>query len=170
MPRFFMALTLVAAACAESAAAADSPAVLVSEFIYETAAFPSCHASTIAESTLPGRTRPSRPRPGRRQRHAYHQHGLGTLKRAVRELGGRAIDRRTTLGRALADWRAALINDLGGPDTISTQLKIGPYHEPFASRARASRARLGRRENLGGSPSPACGNLAFGGRGRAKAS
>jgi hypothetical protein len=36
-------------------------------------------------------------------------------------LGGRTIDRRTTLGKALAEWRHELIRDLGGPDAISTQ-------------------------------------------------
>jgi hypothetical protein len=39
----------------------------------------------------------------------------------VKELGGRGIDRRTTLGRALAGWRGDLIRDLGGPENISTQ-------------------------------------------------
>lgn len=46
---------------------------------------------------------------------------LRQLKVAVRELGGQAIDRRTSIGKALAQWRAELIQDLGGPDTISTQ-------------------------------------------------
>ncbi len=49
------------------------------------------------------------------------RHGLSTLKRAVRQLGGRTIDRRTGIGKALARWRADLIADLGGPDHISTQ-------------------------------------------------
>lgn len=48
MLRFSVSLIVLAGAC--SLAAADSPAVLVSEFIYETAPFPSCHASTIAET------------------------------------------------------------------------------------------------------------------------
>lgn len=48
-------------------------------------------------------------------------HGLRTLKRAVKTLGGRVIDRRTTLGKALASWRADLIEDLGGPTAVSTQ-------------------------------------------------
>jgi hypothetical protein len=43
------------------------------------------------------------------------------LKRALRELGRQPIDRRTTLGKALQQWRAQLIADLGGPDVISTQ-------------------------------------------------
>lgn len=51
----------------------------------------------------------------------YTKHGLTTLKKAVRVLGGRAIDRRTSLGRALEDWRHSLLNDLGGIDNTSTQ-------------------------------------------------
>ena len=49
------------------------------------------------------------------------KHGLITLKRAVKQLGNRAIDKRTTTGRELAKWRNDLIADLGGQDTISTQ-------------------------------------------------
>ena len=51
----------------------------------------------------------------------YSEHGLTTLKQAVKGLGGRVIDRRTTLGKALRKWRADLIQDLGGKETISTQ-------------------------------------------------
>lgn len=49
------------------------------------------------------------------------KHGLSTLKRAARELGGRTLDGRTSVGRALADWKARLIDDLGGSSAISTQ-------------------------------------------------
>ena len=49
------------------------------------------------------------------------KHGLTTLKQAVKGLGGRVIDRRTTLGKALSRWRLNLIQDLGGEETISTQ-------------------------------------------------
>ena len=49
------------------------------------------------------------------------RHGLHTLKRAVKQLGRRAIDRRTALGKALTQWRQELIADLGGPDLVSTQ-------------------------------------------------
>ena len=41
-------------------------------------------------------------------------HGLTTLKSAVRRLGVRTVDRRTTLGKQLVAWRAAIIEDLGG--------------------------------------------------------
>src|SRR5262245_6482158 len=51
----------------------------------------------------------------------HSRHGLHTLKRAVKELGRRAIDRRTALGKALTHWRQELIADLGGPDIVSTQ-------------------------------------------------
>ncbi len=61
----------------------------------------------MADATSPGS-------PGKR-------HGLTVLRHAVRKLGGRVIDRRTSLGRALARWRAELIDDLGGRDAISTQ-------------------------------------------------
>jgi hypothetical protein len=46
---------------------------------------------------------------------------LKKLKRAIQELGEHAIDRRTTLGKALAQWRTDLVQDLGGPDAVSTQ-------------------------------------------------
>lgn len=46
-------------------------------------------------------------------------HGLTVLKRAINGLGNRLIDKRTVTGRALAQWRADLIADLG--DNISTQ-------------------------------------------------
>lgn len=51
----------------------------------------------------------------------YSKHGLTTLKQAVKGLGGRVIDRRTTLGKTLAKWRGDLIQDLGGKEAISTQ-------------------------------------------------
>jgi hypothetical protein len=51
-----------------------------------------------------------------RQTHAY-----GPLKRAVRVLGTKAVDRRTRVGKALDQWRADLIADLGGLENISTQ-------------------------------------------------
>ena len=49
------------------------------------------------------------------------KHKLNVLKKAVRNLGSRAIDQRTTLGKALAQWRKELIEDLGGPEAVSTQ-------------------------------------------------
>jgi hypothetical protein len=61
------------------------------------------------------------PEPVKKSKHHYTKHGLTTLKKAVRVLGGRAIDRRTAIGRALEDWRQGLLNDLGGIDHTSTQ-------------------------------------------------
>ena len=57
----------------------------------------------------------------RRKPREYSKHGLVTLKQAVKGLGRRVIDRRTTLGRSLAKWRADLVEDLGGEENISTQ-------------------------------------------------
>ncbi len=72
------------------------------------------HATTM----LPGGTGDASalPRTSNRQTH-----GVGLLKRAVKTLGGRTIDRRTSLGKALTQWRADLIQDLGGESAISTQ-------------------------------------------------
>ncbi len=54
-------------------------------------------------------------------RSTPQRHGLTRLKAAIRRLGGRVVDKRTTLGRALAEWRQELIDDLGGTDAVSTQ-------------------------------------------------
>ncbi len=54
-------------------------------------------------------------------RSTSQRHGLTRLKAAVRGLGGRVVDGRTTLGKTLAEWRQDLIQDLGGPDAVSTQ-------------------------------------------------
>ncbi|NGZ11154.1 MAG: hypothetical protein CV088_17535 [Nitrospira sp. LK70] len=59
--------------------------------------------------------------PTKKPKRYYTKHGLTTLKKAVRVLGGRAIDRRTALGRALEDWRQSILQDLGGVDQTSTQ-------------------------------------------------
>lgn len=61
--------------------------------------------------------RPSVKQPARH----YSRHGLWSLKRAVKELGGRVIDKRTTLGKALGQFRTNLVADLGGPTAITTQ-------------------------------------------------
>lgn len=63
--------------------------------------------------------KPSQPCQKNPLSHAIH--GLKTLKRAVKTLGSRVIDRRTTLGKALSKWRSNLIADLGGQDSLSTQ-------------------------------------------------
>jgi len=48
-------------------------------------------------------------------------HGLHSMRTAMKELGSRAIDRRTATGKALAAWQGEIIQDLGGPDALSTQ-------------------------------------------------
>jgi hypothetical protein len=47
-------------------------------------------------------------------------HGMYSLQRAVRERGLDAIDGRSALGRALREYRADLIRDLGGEPNLST--------------------------------------------------
>lgn len=49
------------------------------------------------------------------------KHGAHSLKRAVKTLGNRTIDRRTAVGKALAAWRTDLLADLGGIENVSTQ-------------------------------------------------
>jgi len=63
------------------------------------------------------------PRTPRQDRsRPYTKSGVHTLKRAVLTLGSRALPSKSTaLGRALHEWRVALIADLGGEDTVSTQ-------------------------------------------------
>lgn len=61
--------------------------------------------------------------PSRATRSISQRPGLTRLKAAVRGLGGRVVDRRTTLGKALAEWQQELIQDLGGLDAVSTQEK-----------------------------------------------
>ena len=56
----------------------------------------------------------------------YQKHGLvslrrASLRRAVDALGGRLLDGRSTMAKALSAWRAELVRDLGGADVVSTQ-------------------------------------------------
>ena len=51
----------------------------------------------------------------------YQKHGLSQLKTAVKTLGNRAIDQRTQVGKALAEWQTGIIADLGGYAALSTQ-------------------------------------------------
>jgi len=62
-----------------------------------------------------------RAQPARNGARAYQKSGVYRLKRAVRELGSRVLDRRTSLGKALAEWQSELLADLGGADVVSTQ-------------------------------------------------
>jgi hypothetical protein len=54
-------------------------------------------------------------------KRSYQKHGLTAMKRAIKELGSRAIDRRTMVGRALKEWRTEIVRDLGGDKNISAQ-------------------------------------------------
>jgi hypothetical protein len=56
-------------------------------------------------------------------RRGHQSHGHTALKRAIKTLGSRSIDRRTSLGKALDIWRNELIADLGGESAVSTQQK-----------------------------------------------
>ena len=50
------------------------------------------------------------------------KHGAYTLRKAVQTLGSRALPSKSTaLGRALHEWRAGLVADLGGDAAVSTQ-------------------------------------------------
>ena len=59
--------------------------------------------------------------PKQKAMREYRKTGLFTLKRALIDLGSRAIDGRSSVGVALRKWKADLIQDLGGADLISTQ-------------------------------------------------
>lgn len=65
---------------------------------------------------------PSMPTESSRKPNKRHTtHGLTLAKRALKEHGTRALDRRTSLSKALDRWRDDLIADLGGPQQVSTQ-------------------------------------------------
>jgi hypothetical protein len=64
------------------------------------------------------------PLPGREPKRTYSKHGLNTLKQSVKTLGNRALDQRTTVAKSLIHWRAELIRDLGGPETVSKQQAV----------------------------------------------
>jgi hypothetical protein len=59
----------------------------------------------------------------RRRPRTYSEHGLTTMKSTLKRLGGRVIDGRTTLGKALASWRSEILQDMGGESTVSAQEK-----------------------------------------------
>ena len=47
------------------------------------------------------------------------KHGLTTLKRAIKALGSRVLDQRTTLAKELAEECRELVNALGGETEVS---------------------------------------------------
>src|SRR5947208_12225137 len=56
------------------------------------------------------------------RRRPYLKSGIYALRNAVLTLGSRALPPKSTaLGRALHEWREALLADLGGADAVSTQ-------------------------------------------------
>lgn len=67
-----------------------------------------CGPHVRLQSVNPTQNPPSTPR------RSYQRHGLTRLRAAVRTLGPRVLDKRTTLGKALASWKADLVRDLGG--------------------------------------------------------
>lgn len=61
------------------------------------------------------------PQSQRKRRREYSKHGLTAMKSALYKPGAHAIDGRTKVGRALAEWREELVADIGGESAISTQ-------------------------------------------------
>lgn len=60
-------------------------------------------------------------------KRAYQKSGTYTLKAAVKKLGSRAIDRRTSVGKALAAWRQALDDDFGGDLSVQQSAFVDLY-------------------------------------------
>jgi hypothetical protein len=56
----------------------------------------------------------------RRGARGRQHHGLTAAKRLLARFGLRALDARTLVGRALAQWQREVVEDLGGAETIST--------------------------------------------------
>jgi hypothetical protein len=48
-------------------------------------------------------------------------HGLWAAKNFLKTWGNQAIDRRTTVGKALNEWKDEIVLDLGGSDNLSAQ-------------------------------------------------
>jgi hypothetical protein len=57
----------------------------------------------------------------RHRRRGYSKSGYYALKTTLKALGPRVIDKRTSIGKALAQWKDDLVRDLGGADVLSTQ-------------------------------------------------
>ncbi len=63
----------------------------------------------------------------------YSKHGLYTMKQSIKALGNRTVDQRTAVGKALAEWRADLLHDLGGETSVSTQ-EMALVHEAVTTK------------------------------------
>jgi hypothetical protein len=74
---------------------------------------PDAAEGSVRPCGKPGRSGP----PGNQNART---HGMYGVQRAIRERGLDAIDGRSALGRALREYRADLIRDLGGQETLST--------------------------------------------------
>ena len=77
------------------------------------------HAS--ASSTAPD-CPPAGPRV--RKKRGYRRSGFYALKTTLRALGPRVLDKRTSLGKQLAAWKADLIADLGGDPSTGQRAVI----------------------------------------------
>ena len=78
-----------------------------------------------AGKRLDGRRVTTRAHDGtRRGARGRQHHGLTLMKRAIAQLGPRpldqALDPNSPMGRALAEWRRDLTDDLGGAESITT--------------------------------------------------
>src|SRR5262249_46311496 len=80
-----------------------------------TPAAPGAEKPLVPECSTPAEGMKRRRKRGR----GYSRSGFYTLKATLRTLGPRVVDRRTSLGKALAAWKADLVRDLGGD--VSTQ-------------------------------------------------
>ncbi len=65
-------------------------------------------------------------KPNGRERDHRETHGLYLARRMLNEFGSRAIDGRTSTGRALAEWTNAIVQDLGGEDQRSPYTSGAP--------------------------------------------
>ena len=65
-------------------------------------------------------------KPSSRERDHRETHGLYLARRMLNEFGSRAIDGRTSTGRALAEWTNAIVEDLGGEDQRSPYTSGAP--------------------------------------------
>src|ERR1041384_2432398 len=57
--------------------------------------------------------------PPRKPKRGYTRHGTTALRKAL--VRSRKLDKRTRAGKALVEWRASLVRDLGGEAALSTQ-------------------------------------------------
>jgi hypothetical protein len=61
---------------------------------------------------------------GKKPRRSYQKHGFTQSLRGRSKAGRGHIDGRSALGRALVEWKADLIEALGGADNISPQERV----------------------------------------------